>query len=161
MKTFNILAPCLAAMALTPSMLAAAEDGPGLVDVNLGLSLWTVVIFLALLFMLRRFAWGPILGMVEERENRIQAALDESAAARDEARRRLYLHVYRWPEGGTLSLSGARVRPTSAALLARPSDPIQVTQIEDGIEVRLTGAAPDPAVSVIAIDFEGSIEPLD
>jgi F-type H+-transporting ATPase subunit b len=92
MKTFNILAPGLAALALTPSMLAAAEDGPGLVDVNLGLSLWTVVIFLALLFMLRRFAWGPILGMVEERENRIQAALDESAAARDESRRLLEEH---------------------------------------------------------------------
>ena len=92
MKTLNILAPGLAALALTPSMLAAAEDGPGLVDVNLGLSLWTVVIFLALLFMLRRFAWGPILGMVEERENRIQAALDESAAARDEARRLLEEH---------------------------------------------------------------------
>ena len=92
MKTLNILAPGLAALALTPSMLAAAEDSPGLVDVNLGLSLWTVVILLALLFMLRRFAWGPILGMVEERENRIQAALDDSAAARDEARRLLEEH---------------------------------------------------------------------
>jgi F-type H+-transporting ATPase subunit b len=92
MKTFNILAPGLAALALTPSMLAAAEDGPGLVDVNLGLSLWTVVIFLALLFMLRRFAWGPILGMVEAREDRIQTALDESAAARDEARKLLEEH---------------------------------------------------------------------
>ena len=53
------------------------------------------------------------------------------------------------------------MRPTSAALLARPSDPVQVTQTEDGLELRLTGAAPDPAVSVIAIEFEGSIEPLD
>ena len=79
----------------------------------------------------------------------------------NEGRGRLYLHVYRWPEGGTLSLSGARVRPTSAALLARPSDPVQVTQTGDGLELRLTGAAPDPAVSVIAIEFEGSIEPLD
>lgn len=92
MKTFNILTPGLVALGLTPSMLAAAEDGPGLVDVNLGLSLWTVVIFGALLFMLRRFAWGPILGMVEERENRIQSALDESAAARAEARRLLEEH---------------------------------------------------------------------
>jgi len=92
MKTLNILAPGLVALGATPSMLAAAEDGPGLVSVNLGLSLWTVVIFVALLFMLRRFAWGPILGMVEERENRIQSALDESAAARDEARRLLEEH---------------------------------------------------------------------
>jgi F-type H+-transporting ATPase subunit b len=79
-------------LALRPSGLAAAEDGPGLFDVNLGLSLWTVVIFLALLFMLRRFAWGPILGMVEAREQRIQAALDESAAAHQEARKLLEEH---------------------------------------------------------------------
>lgn len=79
-------------LALVPSGLAAAEDGPGLFDVNLGLSLWTVVIFVALLFMLRRFAWGPILGMVEERENRIRSALDESAAAQAEARKLLEEH---------------------------------------------------------------------
>jgi len=79
-------------LALRPSGLVAAEDGPGLFDVNLGLSLWTVVIFLALLFMLRRFAWGPILGMVEEREQRIQTALDESAAAQQEARKLLEEH---------------------------------------------------------------------
>lgn len=87
----NALAGAVVA-ALVPTALAAAEDGPGLFDVNLGLSLWTVVIFLALLFMLRRFAWGPILGMVEERETRIRSALDESAAAQNEARKLLEEH---------------------------------------------------------------------
>ncbi|MEJ2541585.1 MAG: F0F1 ATP synthase subunit B [Gemmatimonadota bacterium] len=92
MKTLKIALVGVLSLAATPSLLLAAEDGPGLFDVNLGLSLWTVVIFLALLFMLRRFAWEPILGMVEERENRIQSALDESAAARDEARALLEEH---------------------------------------------------------------------
>lgn len=79
-------------LALTPAVLAAAEGGPGLFDVNLGLSLWTVVIFLALLFLLRKFAWGPILGMMEAREDRIRGALDESAAARAEAAKLLEEH---------------------------------------------------------------------
>ena len=92
MNFSKIVLVIAALVASGPSALAAAEDGPGLFDVNLGLSLWTVVIFLALLFMLRRFAWGPILGMVEERENRIQSALDESAEAQKEARRLLEEH---------------------------------------------------------------------
>lgn len=92
MNVHKIALAGVAALALLPTGVAAAEDGPGLFDVNLGLSLWTVVIFLALLFMLRRFAWGPILGMVEERETRIRSALDESAAAQDEARKLLEEH---------------------------------------------------------------------
>lgn len=71
-----------------------AEGGAGsaLFDINVGLSLWTVVVFLALLWVLRRFAWGPILGAVEAREDRIQGALDESARQREEAARLLEEH---------------------------------------------------------------------
>jgi len=76
-------------------------------------------------------------------------------------RRRLFAHVYRWPESGLVTLKGARMKPTAATLLARPGDPVAVRATADGVELQLTGAAPDPAVSVIAIDFEGSIEPLD
>lgn len=63
----------------------AEGGGSALFDINVGLSLWTVVVFLALLWVLRRFAWGPILGAVEAREERIQGALDESARQREEA----------------------------------------------------------------------------
>ena len=83
--------PALTAMAVPAAALAQdaehAEGGAGsaLFDINVGLSLWTVVVFLALLWVLRRFAWGPILGAVEAREERIQGALDESARQREEA----------------------------------------------------------------------------
>lgn len=80
------------ALALTPGALYAAEGGPGLFDVNLGLSLWTVVIFLLLVGLLGKYAWGPILSQVEAREKRIQDALDQSAASRDEAARLLDEH---------------------------------------------------------------------
>lgn len=80
------------ALAATPGALLAAEGGPGLFDVNLGLSLWTVVIFLLLVGLLGKYAWGPILSQVEAREKRIQDALDQSAASRAEAARLLDEH---------------------------------------------------------------------
>lgn len=80
------------ALALSPAALYAAEGGPGLFDVNLGLSLWTVVIFLLLVGLLGKYAWGPILAQVEAREKRIQDALDESAASREQAAKLLDEH---------------------------------------------------------------------
>lgn len=38
--------------------------------------------FLIALAILRRYAWGPILGVIEERQNRIRRDLDEATAAR-------------------------------------------------------------------------------
>ena len=56
-----------------------AEGGGGPFAVNPGLSVWTTVVFLALLAILWKFAWGPILRSVEEREDTIQSALDQAA----------------------------------------------------------------------------------
>jgi len=68
------------------------DAGAALFDPSLALGLWTVVIFLALVGILWKFAWGPILGAVEAREQRIQQALDESAARQAEAARLLEEH---------------------------------------------------------------------
>ena len=71
-----------------PAALAAQEgEGGGLFSVNLGLSAWTVVVFLLLLFVLKKFAWGPILDAVEAREENIQDALEEAARRQEEAER--------------------------------------------------------------------------
>ncbi len=94
MKHLVRVVPAAAAvLAASPSsLLAAAEGEPGLFSINLGLSIWTVVVFLLLVFGLRKFAWGPILEIAESRERRIQEALDQSAAQRDEAQRLLEEH---------------------------------------------------------------------
>lgn len=68
------------------------EGGGGLFDINLGLSAWTLIVFVALLFVLGKFAWGPILGAVEAREKGIQSALDEAARRNGEAARLLAEH---------------------------------------------------------------------
>ena len=80
-------------VAASPAVAMAAEsEGGGVFSVNPGLSLWASVVFLALLLILHRFAWGPILTAIDAREQRIQGALDEAAAQRDEAARLLVEH---------------------------------------------------------------------
>ncbi len=45
-------------------------------EFSVGLFFWQLVIFVALIFLLRKFAWKPILSAVEERETKISDALD-------------------------------------------------------------------------------------
>ncbi|HMP93085.1 MAG TPA: F0F1 ATP synthase subunit B, partial [Phnomibacter sp.] len=42
-----------------------------MLDVALGLFSWNLIAFLVLLFILRKFAWKPILNSLNERENKI------------------------------------------------------------------------------------------
>ena len=46
-----------------------------------GLAIWTVVTFLLLVFVLGKFAWKPIMAMLQERESTIRQALDEAMPA--------------------------------------------------------------------------------
>lgn len=58
-----------------------------LITPELGLVFWTAVSFLVFLFILRKFAWKPILGAVTERENAIGKALMQAEAAKEELSR--------------------------------------------------------------------------
>ncbi len=74
---------------------AWAQGGEGttpLFSVNLGTTVWTGIVFLALLGILWKFAWGPILSAADEREQGIQAALDQAAQRNEEASRLLEEH---------------------------------------------------------------------
>jgi F-type H+-transporting ATPase subunit b len=90
------VASALALAATLPDRLSAqggAEGGgAALFDINAGLSAWTLLVFVALLVILGKFAWGPILGAVEAREKGIQSALDEAAKSNAEAARLLAEH---------------------------------------------------------------------
>jgi len=61
-------------------------------DINTGVIFWTVLIFLALMALLWRFAWPAILKSVEERERRIQKQLEDAEKANTEAQRLLEEH---------------------------------------------------------------------
>lgn len=67
----------------------AAEHTPNVFNLDLGTSFWTFVIFLLLMVVLAKWAFPPILGYAQAREDRIQRSLDEAREARDEAHRAL------------------------------------------------------------------------
>ena len=54
----------------------------GITDINIALSVWTAVTFAILLVVLGKFAWGPILQMIEAREKTIADAIDSAKRER-------------------------------------------------------------------------------
>lgn len=59
----------------------------GLVMPDFGLLFWMVVSFSTLLFILKKFAWKPILKALADRENSIDEALKAAQLAKDEMTR--------------------------------------------------------------------------
>jgi F-type H+-transporting ATPase subunit b len=66
--------------------ITAEEEEGSLIDVVPGLMVWTIITFLIVLFVLRRYAFGPIQRLIDQRRDRIREALDEADKARTEAR---------------------------------------------------------------------------
>jgi F-type H+-transporting ATPase subunit b len=63
-----------------------------LIQVTPGLMIWTIVCFLISLYVLKRYAFGPIQKLIDERRERIQRSLEEADNARIEARKLLEEH---------------------------------------------------------------------
>lgn len=55
-----------------------------LVKPSIGLIFWMIVSFSIILFLLKKFAWTPILGMIKEREESIEKALASAERAKEE-----------------------------------------------------------------------------
>jgi F-type H+-transporting ATPase subunit b len=63
-----------------------------LIEVTTGLMIWTLVCFGITFFVLKKYAFGPIQKLIDERRKRIRDSIDEADRARDEARRLLEEH---------------------------------------------------------------------
>src|ERR671939_1046443 len=63
-----------------------------LIKVTPGLMIWTIVCFFITLFVLRRYAFGPIQKLIDERRERIRQSIEEADRAREEARELLEEH---------------------------------------------------------------------
>ncbi len=61
------------------------EHKGGLLDIDPGLMIWTIITFVVLLVLLKFLAWGPIIEMLQEREGKIRSSLEEAEKARREA----------------------------------------------------------------------------
>jgi F-type H+-transporting ATPase subunit b len=69
---------------------ASAAGGEGsLFGGDIGNAIWTLVIFLAVIFVLGKFAWGPLLNSLQQREEFIRSSLEEARRDREEAEKRL------------------------------------------------------------------------
>jgi len=87
----------VAAAALTlPAALRAQEAGHSggspIFSVDIGLAVWTWVLFGLTLFILAWKVFPAIAGGLEERQRKIQDSIDEAAEDREEARRLLERH---------------------------------------------------------------------
>jgi F-type H+-transporting ATPase subunit b len=63
-----------------------------LIQVTPGLMIWTIVAFLITFFVLKRWAFGPIQKLIDERRDQIARSIAEADNARDEARSLLEEH---------------------------------------------------------------------
>jgi len=56
---------------------------------NVGNAVWTLAIFIIVVILLGKFAWGPVLGLLQQREEFIHRSLSDAKRDRDEAEARL------------------------------------------------------------------------
>jgi F-type H+-transporting ATPase subunit b len=63
-----------------------------LIEVSPGLMIWTLICFGITFFVLRKYAFGPIQKIVDERRERIRQSLVEAERAREESRKLLEEH---------------------------------------------------------------------
>jgi F-type H+-transporting ATPase subunit b len=66
---------------------ASASKNPSIFEWALDLTIWTIVVFLILLFVLGRYAWKPMLAGLQLREHNIHSAQEEAKKDREEAQR--------------------------------------------------------------------------
>lgn len=62
---------------------AAKEEG--ILDPRFDLGIWTIVVFVLLFLVLRKYAWGPMLEGLQKREQNIHNAIAEAHQTREEA----------------------------------------------------------------------------
>jgi F-type H+-transporting ATPase subunit b len=105
----------------------AAESSNDLIKVVPGLMIWTLVAFAITFFVLRKYAFGPIQKTIEERRDRIRAAIDEADNARAEARELL--------EQNRAILAQARSESADILAEARKVADAQMARVKEEAEV--------------------------
>src|SRR5512144_1850739 len=60
-----------------------------LLSVEPGLLIWTIIIFFLLLLLLKKYAWGPILSSLDEREKSIKGSIEKAEQLKQESEKLL------------------------------------------------------------------------
>jgi F-type H+-transporting ATPase subunit b len=108
-------------LSLTLALTQEEHAARGPLTVEFGLMFWTVVVFLVLLLILKRFAWPAMLAAVEARERALEEQLAEAERNRAEAAELLAQHEKLLAEGRAAAhglLAEARVAAEKERALA-------------------------------------------
>jgi F-type H+-transporting ATPase subunit b len=89
MKMLTSIAIVLGQAACAMASEAEGAADRGLFSGSFGEAVWTVAAFIALLVVLGRFAWKPLLAQLKAREEHIQHQIDAANTARQQAERLL------------------------------------------------------------------------
>jgi len=117
------------AMTALPALAAegVGEAQPSLLAGDIGNVIWTVFIFVLVLVVLGKYAWGPILSTLQARESFIHEALAKAKADRDAAEERLKQYEER--------LAGARAEATAIVEEGRRDAEVVKRKIEAAAKV--------------------------
>jgi F-type H+-transporting ATPase subunit b len=108
-------------LSLTIALAQEPHAARGPLSVEPGLMIWTVVVFVALLAILKKFAWPALLAAVEARERALEEQLAEAERNRAEAAELLAQHEKLLAEGRAAAhglLAEARVAAEKERALA-------------------------------------------
>ena len=156
-------------LSVSPALLAAG----GLTDINLGLTVWTIVLFVLFTVLMTKLGWGPLLKAIEEREKGIRGAVDGAQKARTEAQALLAQHKELLREAGRerddiikaamkdaeqlkADLS-ARAKAESDQMVQRARDQIEREKNQAILELR--GQVADLAVQAASKIVQSSLTP--
>ena len=81
--------PILLWGAASPALAATGGGESSIFAGDLGNAIWTLVIFGLVLFVLGKYAWGPLLDSLQQRERFIRESLEKAQSDRESAEARL------------------------------------------------------------------------
>jgi F-type H+-transporting ATPase subunit b len=123
-------------LVLTPVLAA------GILELNPGLTLWTAITFLLLIVVLAKFAFGPIVKMLGDREKSIKDAIEQAKKERAEAEKML----------AEQKLSLAAAQREAAALAQKSRQDVELLRAE------LTASARKEADALVAMARQQIVE---
>ena len=84
---------CSASVGLGAESKGEQPASPSIFSGNLGNAFWTLLIFGSVIYVLGKFAWKPILGGLQKREQFIHNSLEQARNDRDQAERSMKEHA--------------------------------------------------------------------
>ena len=156
-------------LSVSPALLAAG----GLTDIDFGLTLWTIVLFVLFTVLMTKLGWGPLLKAIEEREKGIRGAVDGAQKAHTEAQALLAQHKELLREAGRerddiikAALKDAEQLKADLSARAKAESDQMVQRARDQIEreknqaiLELRGQVADLAVQAASKIVQSSLTP--